>query len=354
MSHLTVRERLENAENNLATCAAKSTTSRGRLKHEEPCPLRTEFQIDRDRILYSNAFRRLKHKTQVFIASLGDHYVTRLTHTLEVSQIARTISRALNINEDLAESISLGHDLGHTPFGHLGEDVLNKLNPNGFRHNEQSLRIVDVLERNGDGLNLTWEVRDGIVKHSKSYVDIFAEGWEEVGTIEGQVVKIADVIAYINHDTDDAIRAGIISEKQLPADVIRTLGSNSSERINTLVSDIVYSNINTFADQSQKVIIIKMTSSIVSAAQELRTFLFEHVYNSLLANKYKNKARDVLCFLYEYFYNHTEQLPSEYNILTSDIHRKVTDYIAGMTDQYALIKEKEISTGRKTSINPFP
>ncbi len=353
MSDLKVRERLENFESNLAPCAARSVNSRGRLKYEDPCPLRTDFQIDRDRILYSNAFRRLKHKTQVFIAPLGDHYITRLTHTLQVSQIARTISRALNLNEDLSESISLGHDLGHTPFGHLGEDVLNELNPNGFRHNEQSLRIVDVLEKNGEGLNLTWEVRDGIVKHSKSYIDIFAEGWEDVGTIEGQVVKISDVIAYINHDTDDAIRAGIISEKQLPQNVIVTLGSNSSNRINMLVSDIVRSNLKILNYSAKRKFILKMSESAINATQELRTFLFEHVYNSHLANKDKSKARNILCFLYEYFYNHTEQLPSEYNAMTDDVHRKVTDYIAGMTDQYALLKWKEIRTGRKTSINQF-
>ena len=240
MTDLFVRQRLEDAENNLCSFASKSKLSRGRVKREEPCVLRTSFQRDRDRILYSNAFRRLKHKTQVFIAPVSDHYVTRLTHTLEVSQVARTISRALNLNEDLTEAIALGHDLGHTPFGHLGEDVLNELNPGGFRHNEQSLRIVDILEKNGRGLNLTWEVKDGIANHSKSYMSIFGDAWEQVGTSEGQVVKIADIIAYINHDTADAIRAGVIIEHELPEAIIKVLGKNSSERINTLVKDMFF------------------------------------------------------------------------------------------------------------------
>jgi len=195
--------------------------------------MRTEFQRDRDRIIHCKAFRRLKHKTQVFIAPLGDHYVTRLTHTLEVSQIARSITRALNLNEDLAEAISLGHDLGHTPFGHVGEDVLDNLYPEGFRHNEQSLRVVDLLERDGQGLNLTWEVRDGILKHSKSGADILSEEWGSVDTLEGQVCKIADIVAYINHDIGDAVRAGIISEDVLPRQAVAVLGSSHSERINT-------------------------------------------------------------------------------------------------------------------------
>ncbi len=217
-NHLnSVRQMLEEREECLSPFASKSKSSRGRLRPEKPSPLRLEFQRDRDRIIHCNSFRRLKHKTQVFIAPIGDHYVTRLTHTLEVSQIARTISRALNLNEDLTEAISLGHDLGHTPFGHTGEDVLNELYPGGFRHNEQSLRLVDFLENNGRGLNLTWEVRDGILNHSKTRViEIMGENWGKAGTLEGEVCKISDVVAYINHDIDDAIRAGIITEEDLP------------------------------------------------------------------------------------------------------------------------------------------
>lgn len=239
MSDLPVRQRLEQAEERLAPCAARSARSRGRLIDEEPCPLRTAYQRDRDRIIFSNAFRRLKHKTQVFISPLGDHYVTRLTHTLEVSQIARTISRGLNLNEDLAEAIALGHDLGHTPFGHIGEQVLNELLPGGFRHYEQSLRVVDCVERNGRGLNLTWEVRDGILNHSKGNLEILDEGWNNVATVEGQVVKMADLVAYINHDLEDAIRAGVISPSDLPASTLKILGKSNSSRINTLVTNIV-------------------------------------------------------------------------------------------------------------------
>ena len=205
ISRLNIRQRAEEKEKSLSPYAVKSRSSRGRLRLEEPCPVRTAFQRDRDRIIHCNAFRRLKHKTQVFIAPLGDHYVTRLTHTLEVSQIARTIARALNLNEDLAEAISLGHDLGHTPFGHVGEDVLNELYHGGFRHNEQSLRVVDLLENDGRGLNLTWEVRDGILNHSKARAGILGEGWGKVNTLEGEVCKLADTVAYINHDIGDAI-----------------------------------------------------------------------------------------------------------------------------------------------------
>ncbi len=218
-----VRQRAEEREESLSPLAARSRKTRGRMKYEEPCPVRTVFQRDRDRIIHSKAFRRLKHKTQVFIAPLGDHYVTRLTHALEVAQIARTISRALNLNEDLTEAIALGHDLGHTPFGHVGEDVLDELYQKGFKHNEQSLRVVDLLEKDGKGLNLTWEVRDGILNHSKSVADIQGIGAGQPGTLEGQVCKLADAIAYINHDIGDAVRAGIITDNDLPLSAIKVL-----------------------------------------------------------------------------------------------------------------------------------
>src|SRR5579885_3615754 len=234
-----VTARLAAHERALSPFAARSATSRGREHPEPPSLLRTEFQRDRDRILHSKAFRRLKHKTQVFIAPAGDHYVTRMTHTLEVAQIARTIARALNLNEDLTEAISLGHDIGHAPFGHAGEQALAGLLGMNWRHNEQGARVVEKLENNGRGLNLTWEVREGIVKSSKAREDIFAEAWGTASTLEGQILKIADAVAYLNHDILDAIRAGILTEASLPADVHRVLGASHGERINTLVCDVV-------------------------------------------------------------------------------------------------------------------
>ncbi len=346
MADLHIRVQLEEKEDRLSAFAAKSRLSRGRRRAEDPSPMRTEFQRDRDRILYSNAFRRLKHKTQVFIAPMGDHYVTRLTHTLEVSQIARTISRSLNLNEDLTEAIALGHDLGHTPFGHIGEDMLNELNPSGFRHYEQSLRIVDILENGGKGLNLTWEVRDGIVNHSKSYSSIFGNKWGKMGTLEGQVVKIADIVAYINHDTNDAIRAGLIVEEDLPGQAVKVLGKTSAERINTLVMDIVNQSGKGF-EKKGSVPDIKMSKPVLDAANRLRDYLFEHVYTAAEANGLKRKARSVISFLYEYFSAHPEKIPHTYQSKKADDHRIVTDYIAGMTDQFALLKMREIKTGRK-------
>jgi len=343
MVNLNIRQRIEESENSLSPYAAKSRFSRGRLKWEEPCPIRTDFQRDRDRIIHSKAFRRLKHKTQVFIAPLGDHYVTRLTHTLEVSQIARTISRALNLNEDLTEAIALGHDLGHTPFGHVGEQVLNELCPGGFKHNEQSLRVVDLLEKDGQGLNLTWEVRDGILNHSKGGIEILGEGWTDVGTIEGQVVKMADIVAYINHDTADAIRAGVIAENELPVSAVRLLGHTSSQRINTLVSDIVSYSLASMGNANLIKPIIGIDAEILEATNSLREFLFDKVYNPSLANKDTAKARKVIRLLYSYFLKHEETLPKEYALRDDTVEQKITDYIAGMTDQYALSMAKEIS-----------
>jgi len=342
MVNLNIRQRIEESENSLSPYAAKSRFSRGRLKWEEPCPIRTDFQRDRDRIIHSKAFRRLKHKTQVFIAPLGDHYVTRLTHTLEVSQIARTISRALNLNEDLTEAIALGHDLGHTPFGHVGEQVLNELCPGGFKHNEQSLRIVDLLEKDGHGLNLTWEVRDGILNHSKGGIEILGEGWADVGTIEGQVVKMSDIVAYVNHDTADAIRAGVIAENELPVSAVRLLGHTSSQRINTLVSDIVSYSLASMGNANLIKPIIGIDAEILEATNSLREFLFDKVYNPSLANKDTAKARKVISLLYSYFLKHEDTLPREYALRDDTVERKITDYIAGMTDQYALSMAKEI------------
>jgi dGTPase len=344
MSDLSVRQRLEEAEEGLSPCAARSKDSRGRLVAEEPCPLRTAYQRDRDRIIFSNAFRRLKHKTQVFIAPLGDHYVTRLTHTLEVSQIARTISRALNVNEDLTEAIALGHDLGHTPFGHIGEQVLNELLPGGFRHYEQSLRVVDCVERNGKGLNLTWEVRDGILNHSKGNLEILDEGWNNVSTVEGQVVKMADLVAYINHDLEDAIRAGVISRSDLPASTLKILGKSNSGRINTLVTNIVDFSYNNLNHAGKDLPVIGMNATIRNAANELREFLFSRVYYAGLEEAETSRAHQVIISLYNYYISNPGYLPEEYTLNDDAMERKVTDYIAGMTDHYAILTAAQISS----------
>lgn len=338
-----IREQAEKREENLSPYAAKSKFSRGRLKKEEPCPIRTSFQRDRDRIIYSKAFRRLKHKTQVFIAPLGDHYVTRLTHTLEVSQIARTIARALNLNEDLAEAIALGHDLGHTPFGHIGEEVLNELHRDGFKHNEQSLRTVDLLEKEGQGLNLTWEVRDGILNHSKGQVEILGEGWGDANTLEGQICKIADIVAYVNHDVEDAIRADIISQNDLPEPVLETLGHIHSQRINTLVRDIIICSWHVSGNDNSTNATIGMSREVLDATNTLRQFLFDKVYYPSLAEEDAVRAQRVLRLLYSHFIEHGDRLPREFASLPDNNERKVIDYIAGMTDQFALRLAEEVS-----------
>ena len=342
IARLNIRLLAEEREASLSPYAVKSRFSRGRLKYEEPCPVRTAFQRDRDRIIHCKAFRRLMHKTQVFIAPLGDHYRTRLTHTLEVSQIARTISRALNLNEDLTEAIALGHDLGHTPFGHAGEEVLDELYHQGFRHNEQSLRVVDLLENNGRGLNLTWEVRDGILNHSKTRVDIGGEGWGKVNTLEGEVVKISDTIAYINHDIDDAIRASMITEGDLPLSAVIKLGNTHSLRINTMVCDIIEQSW-AVRDESKENPNISMSPEILEATNTLRQFLFEQVYNIRSAQEETEKAREVVRSLYKYFTEHIDKLPPEYSFYSDETERRVADYIAGMSDHYALRMAKELS-----------
>jgi len=343
VSKHTVREQTEKREEALSRHATKSKFSRGRLKREEPCPIRTSFQRDRDRIIYSKAFRRLKHKTQVFIAPLGDHYVTRLTHTLEVSQIARTIARALNLNEDLAEAIALGHDLGHTPFGHIGEEVLNELYQDGFKHNEQSLRVVDLLEKEGQGLNLTWEVRDGILNHSKGQAEILGEGWGDANTLEGQICKIADIVAYVNHDVEDAIRAGIISQNDLPEPVLETLGYVHSQRVNTLVRDIINCSWQVSGNDNSTDAAIVMSHDVLNATNTLRQFLFDKVYYPSLTKEDAVRAQKVLRLLYSHFLEHEDRLPQEFAYLPDNSERKVIDYIAGMTDQYALRLAEEIS-----------
>ena len=310
----------------LSPYAAKSAESRGREHEEEPCPLRTAFQRDRDRIIHAKAFRRLKHKTQVFLSPEGDHYRTRLTHTLEVSQIARTIARALRLNEDLTEAIALGHDLGHTPFGHMGENVLNRICPHGFRHNEQSLRVVDVLERPG-GLNLTYEVRDGILCHT---------GGKTASTPEGQIVALADKIAYINHDIDDAIRAKVMSEEDIPLEIRKVLGMTTKERLNTLIHNII---MNSMGKND-----IVMSEEIGGAMQDLRKFMFQKVYTNPAAKGEEAKAERLLCELYAHYMGHIEILPEQYQRMHSEGEKKervVCDYISGMTDQYAVAKYRE-------------
>lgn len=347
ISRLNIRQLTEEREESLSPYAVKSKSSRDRLRYEEPCPIRTAFQRDRDRIIHTKAFRRLKHKTQVFIAPLGDHFVTRLTHTLEVSQIARTIARALNLNEDLTEAIALGHDLGHTPFGHMGEDVLNELYCQGFRHNEQSLRVVDRLENDGLGLNLTWEVRDGILNHSKTNVETLGQDWGEVHTLEGELVKIADAIAYINHDIGDAIRADIITEEDLPSSAATILGCSHSRRINTMVSDVIACSWAARGYSSNDRPAIIMSPQILGATNTLRDFLFDRVYNVRPAEE-AERAREVVRSLYEYFKRHEDKLPPEYSVYSDETERRVVDYIAGMTDQYALRTAEELQlTGDK-------
>lgn len=318
------RENYENFQNKyLSEYACKSSDSKGRKIREEKCSIRTDFQRDRDRILHSKAFRRLKHKTQVFLAPQGDHFRTRLTHTLEVSQIARTIARSLRLNEDLVEAISLGHDLGHTPFGHAGESALNEKCKDfgGFRHYEQSLRVVDYLEKRNDkhGLNLCEEVRDGILNHS---------GKNEASTLEGKLVKFADRIAYINHDIDDAIRAGILSEDKIPKDLITTLGDSHSKRINTMITDIL----NESYGQNH----IKMSNEIGEAMLELRAFMFKEVYFNPITTKEHDKAKNIISMLYDYYNEHPDKLPDNIKDVDVSKNQQIGDYIAGMSDIFAI------------------
>jgi dGTPase len=315
------RERTEQIERDtLSPNATLASASKGR-EHDEPQDdLRTCFQRDRDRIVHSKAFRRLKHKTQVFLAPEGDHYRVRLTHTLEVSQIARTASRALRLNEDLTEAIALGHDLGHTPFGHLGEQALTPFLGRPFRHNEQSLRIVDHLENDGEGLNLSWEVRDGIVNHTWSM--------PQPSTPEAQLVRFADRIAYVNHDVDDAVRAGVIGQDELPARAVDVLGSTHSARINTLVTDLV--------ERSAAGPEICLSDDVFRALDGLREFLFDNVYLRDEARSEQDKAISMVRSLFAHYLDHPEEVPLEYHRAPGDPPTRVADYIAGMTDRYAL------------------
>jgi len=327
---MSIRKTLEQLEHNrLDPKAAFSDCSRGRLRplEEEDGDVRTCYQRDTDRIVHCKAFRRLMHKTQVFLQPEGDHYRTRMTHTLEVARIARTIARALRLNEDLVEAISMGHDLGHTPFGHAGEGALSKCLCKEFRHNEQSLRVVDVLEKNGAGLNLSYEVRMGILGHTGEHMP---------ETLEGRIVRWADRIAYVNHDIDDAVRAGILTDSSIPRSVSLILGQTHAQRINTLVCDIV--------ETSGREGDILLSANVEQALMDLRSFLFENVYRNPVAKGEESKAQEMLCRLYEYYMAHPEALPSDFQPQLSfdGMERTVCDYIAGMTDKYAVDKYTEI------------
>lgn len=314
-----LREQLE--ERTLSPYAYQSRNTRGRKREEEECPIRTCFQRDTDRIVYSKAFRRLKHKTQVFLQPEGDHYRTRMTHTLEVSRIARTIARALALNEDLTEAIALGHDLGHTPFGHAGERLLSSLMPGGFAHYQQSLRVVDRLEKDGEGLNLTWEVRNGILCHTKG---------QQAATLEGQVVRLADQIAYINHDIEDALRGGVIYPMDIPLAISSTLGFTHGERITALVTDVI--------DASRDQDHICQSPQVGEAMAALREFMFESVYTNPLAKGEESKAQDMLRRLFEHYRQDPDQLPPDFQEIRVEegVDRAVCDYIAGMTDPFAI------------------
>jgi len=330
---MNIREKLEQDEKaRLSSHARLSSETKGRKVKERECEIRPAFQHDRDSILHSKSFRRLKHKTQVFLAPTGDHYRTRLTHTLEVSQIARTIAKSLRLNEDLTEAIAFGHDLGHTPFGHAGEAVLNEIFPGGFRHPEQSLRVVDILEKDGQGLNLTYEVRDGILKHSKGEGRIISNDRRSMPeTLEGEIVRIADIIAYVNHDVDDALRAGVIAQGDLPEDCTEILGDSHARRIDAMVKDVV--EVSEKSDSGA----IAMSQAFIEATEKLRDFLYKEVYFGMVVYSNFIKASKVLKELYYYFLDHEEEFLKESGMVKRDepLERHVCDFIAGMTDRYA-------------------
>lgn len=318
---MNVREQTEMTEAGILSkyaCTSTDETNTKRLRYEEKCPYRTEFQRDRDRILHCNSFRRLKRKTQVFLSPVGDHYRTRLTHTLEVSQIARTISRGMRMNEDLTEAIALGHDLGHSPFGHCGESVLNEICPHGFKHYLQSVRVVDEIEKNGEGLNLTYAVRNGIECHTNKVAD----------TKEGNIVRLADTIAYINHDIEDSIRAGILKNSDLPTDCVKILGNTKAKRITTLIASVI----------EHGAYEIDFAPQIRKAHDDLRQFMFDKVYLNPAAKQEEAKAELLLKKLYSYFIENTDKLPDEYRSIMkkTDADRAVCDYISGMSDGYAV------------------
>ncbi len=331
---MNIREKLEAIEaDTLSEFAQLSKNSRGRQVDEPPCDIRPIYQHDRDRVIHSKAFRRLKHKTQVFLVPMGDHYRTRLTHTLEVSQIARTIAKSLLLNEDLTEAIALAHDLGHTPFGHAGEAVLNKIHPGGFRHVEQSLRVVDILEKSGRGLNLSYEVRDGILKHSKGKGDILPKNPKRIAiTLEGQIVRLADIIAYVNHDLDDAIRGHVIKMSDIPTHITKILGATHAKRINTMVIDVITQTLKKGGSR------IHASEEVITAIKKLRAFLYERVYDNDIVHGDFVKASKIITELYHHFIDKPLAFAKVSGGLYNedDIERSVCDFIAGMSDLYIL------------------
>jgi dGTPase len=344
---MSIREEFEKRERNfMSPFGCLSSESRGREFAEKPCPVRTAFQLDRDRIVYSNAFRRLKHKTQVFLAPMGDDYRTRLTHTLEVAQIARAIARALFLNEDLAEAIAIGHDLGHTPFGHSGETALKEIYSPDFSHNDQSLRVVEFLENNGQGLNLTFEVRDGIAKHSKGFGHIIPDDPAETAcTYEGRIVRIADIMAYLNHDLEDAIRSQVIRASQVPESCSQILGKTHSQRATTMIRDLISAS-----EVRDGQLYLQLSDDVHAAMIQLRRFLYENVYRSPKVHKDFEKAKKILSELYSYFLDNTSDLEKKMTELQIDQshhnglqkERVVCDFIASMTDRYAMNLYKKI------------
>jgi dGTPase len=342
-----IRDALEQREfEYLSPAAAKSAASRGRLREEPPDPIRPAFQRDRDRIIHSKAFRRLKHKTQVFLAPTGDHYRTRLTHTLEVSQIARSIAKVLRLHEELTEAIALGHDLGHPPFGHAGERVIDGLVPGGFSHYEQSLRIVDVLENGRQGLNLTWEVRDGIARHSKGKhgLPVGAPPEHRASTMEGQIARVADIAAYVNHDIDDAVRAGILNEADLPADAVAVIGRTSSQRINTMVTDVVTRTMEAGLTE------VRMSDEVLQATLKLREYLFEAVYENPRATAEFEKATGILGGLWERVRARPDQYLDAVTIEKEGLDAAARDFLAGMTDRYAVSLFQELFVPKSWSV----
>ena len=338
---MTLREEFEKRESNfISPFGCLSGRSRGRSKPEAACPIRTAFQVDKDRILFSNAFRRLKHKTQVFLNPSGDEYRTRLTHTLEVAQIARTIARAMFLNEDLAEAIALGHDLGHTPFGHGGETVLKEIFSSAFSHQAQGLRVVQILENFGQGLNLTYEVRDGILRHSKGYGKIMPDDLGELPiTLEGRVVRVADIMAYLNHDLDDAIRSGVVTSQEIPEQCVQVLGRMHDERVNTMMTDLIV-----HSQPKDGQLILNMSDRVFGAMTELRQFLYEKVYRSPRVHNEFVKAKKIMSELFAYFLEHETILSQELEKMClpaigsngASKERLVCDLLACMTDRYAL------------------
>jgi dGTPase len=332
-----IREKIERNEAlTLVKGAALSKHCRGREKEESLDDIRTSYMVDRDRIIHSKSFRRLKHKTQVYIKTWGDHYRTRLTHTLEVAQIAKTIGKGIGLNEDLIEAIALGHDIGHVAFAHNGEDVLDSLLPGGFRHNENSVRILTRIENGGKGLNLTKEVLNGILCHSG-----FSNSSQKAFTIEGQVVRFSDKIAYVNHDIDDSIRAGLLKDKEIPLNLLETLGNTHGQRINTLVRDCIHSTTSNLEKGKQEV---SLSPSIGKAMSELRNFMFEYIYRGQKLKEERDKAKFVLAQVYSHFMKHPEKLPEFYRSIVDDegLHQGVADYIAGMSDDYCIVVFNDI------------